>query len=725
MEGKGIKTENPILTNQLSSNTKNNETDDDSSDEATSPSSSQDSWGFRPILHSSAIEDEFAEYKPSIVIINPPPSWAKKFSTSILARVGDDRSLQPAVKCAGEFIPLQLSKEEQQEASVELTIMRLLTSIRDKVENSGDEEKNSSSEDNVSSSPIGSIVDESSQNISQDLGSSELALKTENADKLDDVKPSQSKRSTQAASGNCEEAGVEELSIHERLKMDSSDLEVVDLEEGEISDGIATELTQSNHFDDLRSKINSKKHEVNILKRKPPSAAENDYSDVKLTKYRKLFVDQVEIVSVADKLNQMRRNGIGTDCEVNVGDRTYHCHSLILMRNSTYLRDLFREKSTYSVEIEDVTPEVFQIILDYLYLSNVNLKSYGEARQVLAASLALRIPELVKICTKFCTQQLLGDQSTFWPALDSLLKDQPEPYQLNLSQISTLNTLLISKEFLNIDINTLNFIVEQKFFIRCYENILITSVEEWAKHHLQNSKIEVNLDNLRSILGRVFFKLRYFSLSQKDLCALFKKTQLLTESEKLYLLEWSVTRTGNPQSESLCTIKYSRGTCSSGVLRLPKFSGASYLSVYDANKVNCSFFFTPTSDMLLLTFDYFSQIPPVKTRSNVYNEEFTAQILRIDENRLEVLREVHSVNKVEYDSIIRVKMPVPVLLRKGRRSSYGIKLILSSAGKYKMLKNNFWGGMNPFEKNHLKPLKSDWSWGNDGIFSALSYKIMV
>lgn len=90
---------------------------------------------------------------------------------------------------------------------------------------------------------------------------------------------------------------------------------------------------------------------------------------------------------------------------------------------------------------------------------------------------------------------------------------------------------------------------------------------------------------------------------------------------------------------------------------------------------------------------------------------------------MEVLRKVKLTECVAYSSVLKVDFPVPIVLKRNRRVCYAIKLTLHSAGSY-FLKDNSYLKMQPYERFYLEPLKSDFCWGNDGIFQSINYKIL-
>jgi hypothetical protein len=110
-------------------------------------------------------------------------------------------------------------------------------------------------------------------------------------------------------------------------------------------------------------------------------------------------------------------------------------------------------------------------------------------------------------------------------------------------------------------------------------------------------------------------------------------------------------------------------------------------------------------------------------KAHKYTERYSAQVLKIEGDKMEVLRKVSLSESVSYSSVIRVDFPVPVVLKRNRRVCYAIKLTLQSAGTY-YVKDNSYLKMQPFERFSLEPLKSDFCWGNDGIFQCFNYKIL-
>ncbi|XP_059490004.1 uncharacterized protein LOC132205137 [Neocloeon triangulifer] len=482
--------------------------------------------------------------------------------------------------------------------------------------------------------------------------------------------------------------------------------------------------TNQENQPEIHGNVNGRRHQSSPLNHLSPT------KKLRLEKPRRLYSDQSEISPIADALVKMRKDKIGTDCEIKIQGEIFHCHSVILRRHEgSFFREIFENSSMENeciFQTEEISKATFKKILQYLYTSKVDLSSYDEALQMLAASKELKLDELVKHCTRYCTRQLLGDEASIWQALEDLLHNQPQPYQLCLCGVASFNKLIFKKEFLSISYNTLRFIVEQNFLPNCKENILVHYVEEWAKHQLGKENIDVNHENLRGALGPIIGKLRFLCFREEDFLQLFRRTLLITEKEKLAILESFLSGSSNAPAENISSERKTRDGSHPNLFRIPKYPMSSDQLFVDPSSpsVRCSFVFSPNVDILLLSFQFFAKISTdIICNGGFYTERITAQVLRIDGSNAEILRELSISELVEYDSCLTVKLPAPVILHKSNVFCYAIKIILHSAGTYNTEQNNY-NILQTFDQHNITPLKSDWCWGNDGIFTGFKYKVI-
>ena len=80
-------------------------------------------------------------------------------------------------------------------------------------------------------------------------------------------------------------------------------------------------------------------------------------------------------VQLGNLLKDMELEG---DITINCGNRTFSCHRAILGARSTYFKALLyggmkESRPGAVIEIKDVNPDTFEILLEYLYSSNVKL----------------------------------------------------------------------------------------------------------------------------------------------------------------------------------------------------------------------------------------------------------------------------------------------------------------------------------------------------------------
>ena len=115
------------------------------------------------------------------------------------------------------------------------------------------------------------------------------------------------------------------------------------------------------------------------------------------------------------KMSDMRNSRTLTDISLEVGGKLFDVHRVVLAASSEFFRSLFtsemRESCAEIIPLKGsfVTPEVFQIILDFVYKSELNITE-NSALKVLVAADYLQMESVVKICSDFVSEAVVSEQ---------------------------------------------------------------------------------------------------------------------------------------------------------------------------------------------------------------------------------------------------------------------------------------------------------------------------
>nr|CAD7611741.1 unnamed protein product [Timema genevievae] len=104
---------------------------------------------------------------------------------------------------------------------------------------------------------------------------------------------------------------------------------------------------------------------------------------------------------------------------------TIKLHRIVLCMSSPRFAILFSTVKEDPVQITDVEPRIFNILLDYMYLDHVELKNAEDARHLYKASVSYAIPHLCEISAGYMAKDLNFDN--IWPVLE-LVAEIQEPF---------------------------------------------------------------------------------------------------------------------------------------------------------------------------------------------------------------------------------------------------------------------------------------------------------
>lgn len=112
-----------------------------------------------------------------------------------------------------------------------------------------------------------------------------------------------------------------------------------------------------------------------------------------------------------DGLKELLNENKFVDCTLKIGDRSFPCHRLIMAACSPYFRELFfsedgKEKdSGKEVVLDDVDPNIVDMIIQYLYSAEIDLTD-DNVQEIFAVANRFQIPSVFTVCVNYLQQKL-------------------------------------------------------------------------------------------------------------------------------------------------------------------------------------------------------------------------------------------------------------------------------------------------------------------------------
>ena len=119
--------------------------------------------------------------------------------------------------------------------------------------------------------------------------------------------------------------------------------------------------------------------------------------------------------SLLSKMSEMRDSRTLTDVTLKVCGKSFVAHRVVLAASSEYFSAMFtarmRERLQKEIELKDdsLTPEVLQIILDFLYKSEINITEEN-VFEVLGAADHLQMTSVSDKCWEFMSETVVTEK---------------------------------------------------------------------------------------------------------------------------------------------------------------------------------------------------------------------------------------------------------------------------------------------------------------------------
>nr|CAD7443978.1 unnamed protein product [Timema bartmani] len=232
---------------------------------------------------------------------------------------------------------------------------------------------------------------------------------------------------------------------------------------------------------------------------------------------------QLSKTSLAERIQFVLKSSHWSDCSFCVGregnSQIFEAHKLILAASSPVFGamcfGLLAEKNC--INVPDLEPQIFNILLEYMYADSLKLKSVDEASGVLYASKKYMMPHLSCLCREYITNNIrpsnvlsifefaesIQETDLFYePCVEVIIKHTEEVLHLSKGQMSgSFLTTILDQNSLNIS-----------------ELELFETALNWAYLECQEAGFQQTGSNCRAMLDRVgaLSKIRFLSLTPEE-----------------------------------------------------------------------------------------------------------------------------------------------------------------------------------------------------------------
>ena len=208
-----------------------------------------------------------------------------------------------------------------------------------------------------------------------------------------------------------------------------------------------------------------------------------------------------------------------SDCNFSVAGKKIKAHKLILGISSPVFEAMFYGplSSDDDILITDIQPDVFQLILNYIYTDTVEISAVDQAFELLYASRKYMLEHLSKMCIAYIGANI---------SVDNVVEVLNYPDYMHDKQLVTSSLhlfcqhadyLLQEKKSLITQTCLKTFLESDRMNIS--EKDLIKHVFEWSKYCCKQNNIQDTFENRRDILksNGILQLLRFLALTVYEL----------------------------------------------------------------------------------------------------------------------------------------------------------------------------------------------------------------
>ncbi|XP_053389586.1 BTB/POZ domain-containing protein 6-B-like [Mercenaria mercenaria] len=225
------------------------------------------------------------------------------------------------------------------------------------------------------------------------------------------------------------------------------------------------------------------------------------------------------------------------------GDRKFKAHKLILSMRSAVFGAMFfgpLANNRTEIDVEDTEPDIFELVLRYIYTDKAELNGETVLRCLYAAK-KYCLSGLEESCSCFLENSISPDnvctiyeQAKFFDVEE--LKNKCYTFIVENSQ----------SVFQNDDIKKLSYesllLVFDDEKLQSEEILHFNVALRWAEEKCESENSESSVENKRRVLGEILGKIRFPAIPPDNFANEVIPTQILPAEEQIFLLQFMVTK---------------------------------------------------------------------------------------------------------------------------------------------------------------------------------------
>ncbi|KAG6459321.1 hypothetical protein O3G_MSEX011304 [Manduca sexta] len=380
--------------------------------------------------------------------------------------------------------------------------------------------------------------------------------------------------------------------------------------------------------------------------------------------------------SLYDRVKKLLVSFEWSDCGFTVLGKTIKAHKLILGISSPVFEAMFYGPMSKDedIEVTDIQPDIFQLMVNYIYTDNVEISNIEQAFELLYASRKYLLEHLTEICITYIKANLSVDnviEVLNYP--DYMHGKQLISYSLKLFGVHA-SYLLQEKK--NLMTHLCMKAILETDHMNVSEKELIKHVFEWSAHLCDQNSLPATLENRYNLLKKygIFKLLRFSTLNLDELDEIIcDKNSLLsppeTESIRKQIKEScnvSTTEIVTPVGSSniiprnSLTLRWHR--CFRSPLRsmAPIIIDSNNYAIHCRLKASKSVFINslcvpPRMEPIIYVFN----------KTKAYSEQLSVSIMCESDNS--IIKYTNFMNTVEYyASVIDIELKEPCFIEKDK-----------------------------------------------------------
>lgn len=370
-----------------------------------------------------------------------------------------------------------------------------------------------------------------------------------------------------------------------------------------------------------------------------------------------------------------------SDCSFSVSGRNFKAHRLIMGISSPVFKAMFYGPLSTSddIIIADIEPDIFQLLIVYIYTDKVEISCIEHAFELLYAAKKYLLEDLREKCIDYIKANLSVDNVISVLNFSEYIQEDPLITD-SLKLFCEHAKYLFNESLENITSSSLKIILESND-INISERDLIVFAFQWAKVTCCSNGVADTFENRRKCLvdNHLFKLLRFSILSDKDLEIILnedtnaKEAIELAEITKMNICNLNdsscikMTRNALKVREHICHRRFLRSSA-------PLIVDGQNNTIHVKMQVDKTIFI----NSLCVPTRMSPQINFHSDNAMLYSEQFSVTVTCETDNC--IIKSTNFMNTVEYDSNVFIEFSEPCVLQKDKW--YVINFSWPSGGCY-------------------------------------------